>query len=375
MSAHDDLQSIRDKIEALDKRLLTLLAERMQLVESVAESKLANAAPFRDAPREEHVLQRIRHLAAELGLDAHEVERLYRVVLEMSVAHQAASVRTRDTAPLRVAYQGVESSFSHMAAQRRYSGRSGGALLTGHETFRQAVNAVLIGEADVALLPIENSTAGSINETYDLLTEGGVTITAEVVSAIEHCLLGLPGVKKEDIRVVLSHPQALMQCSVYFQRNPWMRPQPEFDTAGAARKVRDGGDPSVAAIAGASAASRYNLQVLEHAIQTETRNSTRFVEIAREPLPCPADASCKTSIVVALANRPGALGDVLMEFGRRGINLTKLESRPVPGEPWAYRFYLDVEGHASSVVITEALSAVRVHVSDLRILGTYPKAG
>ena len=188
MSGGDNLQLLREEIEALDQRLLSLLSERMRLAENVAESKLADATPFRDAQREEHVLQRIRHLAAGLGLDAHQVERLYRVILEMSVARQAASVMSRDTAPLRVAYQGVESSFSHMAAQRRYSGRGGGTLLTGYETFRQAVTAVLDGNADMALLPIENSTAGSINETYDLLAEGGVTITAEVVSAIEHCL-------------------------------------------------------------------------------------------------------------------------------------------------------------------------------------------
>jgi len=374
MSASDDLQSLREEIEAIDKRLLTLLAERMRHVEKIADSKLANAAPFRDSPREEHVLQRIRHLAAELGIDAHEAERLYRVILEMSVAHQAASVRSRDTVPLRVAYQGVESSFSHMAAQRRYAGRNGGALLTGYDSFRLAVSAVLNGDADMALLPIENSTAGSINETYDLLAEGGITITAEVVSAIEHCLLGLPGARKEDIRIVLSHPQALAQCAVFFQRHPWMRPQQEFDTAGAARKVRDGRDLTVAAIAGASAAQRYDLHVIEHAIQTEISNSTRFVEIAREPFPCPAGAECKTSVVVALANRPGALGDVLTEFGRRGVNLTKLESRPVAGEPWAYRFYLDLEGHASSAIITEAVAAVRAQVSDLRVLGTYPRA-
>lgn len=369
-----DLQALRDAIEEVDREILALLRRRMKLVEEVAAAKLAAAFPFRDALREEHVLQRVRHFATEHGLDAHEVERLWRLVMEMSIAHQQSHIRSRATAPLRVAYQGVEGAYSHLAAQRRYGGRPGGVLLTGYESFRQAVEAVRDGTADLALLPIENTTAGSINQTYDLLAEGDLRITGEVVSQIEHCLLVLPGVEVSELRTVLSHPQGLLQCEDFLRTVPWVQPRVEFDTAGAARKVREGNDRSVAAIASESAGRVFGLSVLERGIQSQQGNYTRFVEVSLEPASCPADAACKTSLLLILRHEPGALGEVLQRLGRRGINLTKLESRPILGSPFRYRFYLDIEGHAASAPVTAGLEDIRPLTEELRVLGTYPRA-
>ncbi|MEW6744097.1 MAG: bifunctional chorismate mutase/prephenate dehydratase [Planctomycetota bacterium] len=374
MTDTDDLQSLRDELEELDRQILSKLRDRMTLVEQVARAKLARAFPFRDHPREEQVLQRVRHAAVELGLDAHEIERLYRHIMAMSISRQQAYVQSLETAPLRVAFQGVEGAYSHLTAQHRYAQRKGGVLLSGYATFRMAVQAVKDGSADFALLPIENTTAGSINETYDLLSEGGITITAEMISLIDHCLLALPGTRIEELRVVLSHPQALHQCEEFLRKIPWARPQDEFDTAGAARKVLELNRKDHGAIAGQSAARLFGLEVLARGIQSQEGNYTRFVEVAREATPCPHDSPCKTSLLLQLAHQPGALGEVLSQFGRRGVNLTKLESRPIPGEPWKYRFYLDLQGHAASVPITDALEAVRPMVSELRILGTYPQA-
>lgn len=374
MTEPRDIQALRESIEALDRKLLELLQERMGLVEQVARAKLGQASPFRDPQREDQVIQRVRSRATELGLDAHEVERLYRQILEMSVSHQQAYIRSLESVPLRVAYQGVEGSYSHLAAQRRYADREGGALLAGCDTFREAADAVRQGTADLALLPIENTTAGSINETYDLLAEGGITITAEVVSHVEHCLLGLPGVRIEELRTVLSHPQALAQCESFLRSAPWIRPRPEFDTAGSARKVRESNDRTLAAIASESAARVFGLEVLRRGIQSQAGNFTRFVEVAREAVPCPPGIACKTSLLLSLEHRPGALGDVLARFGARGVNLSKLESRPIPGKPWEYRFYLDLEGHAASEPVREALAEVHPFAKELRVLGTYPKA-
>jgi chorismate mutase/prephenate dehydratase len=371
----DDLTALREQLEAIDRRLLDLLAERMKRVEGVAAAKLDAAWPFRDPGREDRLLVHLRQLAVERGLDAHEVERLYRVVLDMSVARQVAYVRDLPEAPLRIAYQGTEGSFSHLAAQRAFAGREGGVLLTGHETFRGAAQAVVSGEADLALLPIENSTAGSINETYDLLAEGGLVITGEIVAAIEHCLLALPGVELDEIRTAISHPQALRQCEAFFRAHPAIRAREEFDTAGAARKVRSSGDRTLAALASAAAAVTYGLEIVARGIQTEAGNSTRFVEVTSHPLPVAAGRPVKTSLLLTLAaERPGALGEVLTELSRRGLNLTKLESRPIPGERWTYRFYLDVDGHAASEPFREALAAIGSATSDLRILGSYPIA-
>ncbi len=369
-----DLSSLRDQIEAVDRRIIALLAERLAIVEGVAEAKLASASPFRDRTREESLLVRLRALAVEAGIDPHQIERLYRVVMDMSVAHQEQKVRDRSEVPLRVTYQGVEGSYSHLAAQRRYGGRSGGALLTGHDSFRGAADAVRAGAADLALLPIENTTAGSINETYDLLADGTLSITGEVVSAIEHCLLARPGVTVDELRVVMSHPQALAQCQAFFARHPHLVPRVDTDTAGAARRVAAGGDRTDAAIASAAAATTYGLEILARGIQTSRGNATRFVEIAPRPAPVLDGVPAKTSLVLALADRPGALGDILQKLAARGLSLTKLESRPIPDSPFTYRFYMDVLGHADSVAFMAAFDDIRPLTTALVVLGTYQVA-
>jgi chorismate mutase/prephenate dehydratase len=280
-----DLGLLRDRIDAVDRQIIALIADRLHIVEDVAAAKLDAASPFRDREREERLLVRLRGHATAAGLDPHQIERLYRVVMELSIAHQEATVRNRADAPLRITYQGVEGSYSHLAAQRRYSGRAGGALLTGCDSFRAAAAAVVTGAADLALLPIENTTAGSINETYDVLADGRLNITGEVVSAIEHCLLALPGVALDELRTVMSHPQALAQCQAFFAAHPQLTARDELDTAGAARRVAADGDRTQAAIASAAAATTYGLAIVSRGVQTAAGNATRFVEIALRPAP------------------------------------------------------------------------------------------
>ena len=369
-----DLAQLRDRIEAVDRKIIALVAERLKIVEDVVAAKLAAASPFRDREREDLLLQRLRGLAVEAGLDPHQVERLYRVVMDMSVAHQEATVRNRSDAPLRISYQGVEGSYSHLAAQRRYAGRTGGALLSGHDTFRAAAEAVTTGVADLALLPIENTTAGSINETYDLLAAGALHITGEVVSAIEHCLLAHHGVAIAELRTVISHPQALAQCHELFARHPHLTPRADLDTAGAARRVAEANDRTLAAIASSAAAQRYGLTVVARGIQSAIGNATRFVEVALRPAPVADGVAAKTSLVFALADRPGVLGEILSRIAARNLSLTKLESRPIPEAPFTYRFYADVLGHAASEPFHAALDDIRPLTTDLRVLGTYPSA-
>ncbi|MEM9492444.1 MAG: prephenate dehydratase [Myxococcota bacterium] len=369
-----DLQTLRELIERLDRQIMGLFKERMNLVEAVAETKIEAASPFRDQMREEQVLGRVRRAAVEMGLDAHQMEEIYRQIMAMSVAHQLAHLKRTSRAPLRVAYQGVEGSYSHLTAQRHYRGRSGGVLLEGHTSFRAAVTSIRDGSSDLALLPIENSTAGSINETYDLLAEDRITINAEVISRVSHCLLGLPGTDPAQLRAVLSHPQALMQCAAFFQRMPWVKAQAEFDTAGAARKVKEAGDPTLAAIASESAARVFGLDILERDIQTQAGNYTRFVEVALTAASPPPDQPCKTSLMLITDHQPGSLSEILREFSSRTVNLSKLESRPMPDQPFSYRFYLDIEGHALSANVASALKAAATRTRELRVLGTYPRA-
>jgi chorismate mutase/prephenate dehydratase len=366
-----ELADLRDRIEAVDRQIIALLADRLRIVEDVAVAKLRAASPFRDREREELLLRRLRELATASNLDPHQIERLYRVVMDMSVAHQEATMRARSDAPLRVAYQGVEGSYSHLTAQRRYGGRAGGVLLVGHDSFRAAAGAVTSGAADLALLPIENTTAGSIDDTYDLLSDGNLVITGEAISSIEHCLLALPGVTAGELRVVISHPQALAQCHAFFADHPHLVARPEIDTAGSARRVRDAGDRTLAAIASAAAATTYGLAIVARAIQSSAGNATRFVEISLHDAPVPEGAAAKTSLVFALADRPGALGEVLTRLAARNLSLTKIESRPIPEAPFTYRFYADVLGHAASEPFVAALEEIRPLTTHLRILGSY----
>jgi chorismate mutase/prephenate dehydratase len=370
-----DLATLRDRIDEVDRKIIALLAERLRVVEEVALAKLDAASPFRDRAREDRLLVRLREHAIAAGLDPHEIERLYRVVMDMSVAHQEQTVRDRPDAPLRVAYQGVEGSYSHLAAQRRYAGRAGGVLLAGHDSFRAAADAVTHGAADLALLPIENTTAGSINETYDLLAEGALSITGEVVSAIEHCLLALPGARLDELRVVMSHPVALAQCRAFFVAHPQLVAQPELDTAGAAARVARTGDRALAAIASSAAAQAYGLAIVVRGVQDQAGNATRFVEIARAATPVPDGVAAKTSLVLALADRTGALGEVLVRFATHGLSLAKLESRPIPSAPFTYRFYVDVLGHAASAPFERAIEDIRPLTTELRVLGTYAVDG
>ncbi len=374
MLTGSELQAFRDEIGAIDRELLQLLRRRMERVEQVATVKIKAAYPFRDHEREEFVLQRVRTAAVEHGLDPHRIESLYRLIMEMSISHQQAYVRSLDTVPLRVAYQGVEGSYSHLTAQRRYGERPGGSLLSGFESVQEAARTVSSGGADVALLPIENSTAGSINETYDILADSGLVIAAEMVSQVRHCLITLPEATLEGLRQVISHPQALTQCDDFLKTAPWIKPVPEFDTAGSARKVKEAGDPTLAAIASESAAQMLGLKVLRKGIQTQKENATRFVEVAIEAPPCPPEAPCKTSLLVVLDKDPVTLGEVLNHLGRRHIGLTKLESRPIPTAAWRDRFYLDVDVHANSREMTDALAEIRPLTAELRVLGTYPRA-
>lgn len=369
-----DLEKLRVSIERIDAEILDALRRRMDLADDIARTKLAAAAPLRDPRREDLVLRKVREAATRHSLDPHEIERIYRLIMDMSVARQQSLIQRQDTTPLRVGYAGIEGSYSHLAARQRYAGRTGGVLLTGFESGREVLDALRRGELDLALLPIENTSAGSVNETYDLLAEGGVTIIGEQLSQVAHRLLALPGAKLEDLRTVISHPQALAQCADFLRKVPWIRPLPEFDTSGAALKVHERNDPTVAAIASESAAQRFGLQVLVRDIQPASGDYTRFVELAREATPVPPDVPCKTTLTVVLEHRPGTLGQVLTALAQRGVNLAKLESRPIPGEPWRYRFFLDLEGHVASAPLVAAIGDLQPLTSAMRVLGTYAVA-
>lgn len=268
----------------------------------------------------------------------------------------------------QVAFQGVAGAYSEQAV-RQFFGLHVETLPC--ETLGETLSAIERGDAEYALLPVENAVAGSVSQSYELLMEHDLRIHAEVILHVRHMLMALPGIQFADLKRARSHPQALAQCQRYLARHN-LQPEPAFDTAGGARDLAQRREPDVAAIASELAAELYGLEILDRAIEDLAFNYTRFFVLA---LASPARAQRnKTSLIFSTPHQPGALYHCLGEFAQRGINLTKLESRPRLNRPWQYLFYLDFEGHCQDPECEAALMALLRRASFVKLLGSYPAA-
>jgi len=269
---------------------------------------------------------------------------------------------------LKVAIQGELWAFSHAAALRCLSDS---IELKPKPTFDELFEAVVSGEADRAIVPIENSLAGSIHENYDRLRAQGLHIVGETQLRIRLCLIARPGATLSSIRRVASHPVALAQCRGFFKERPRLEAVPAYDTAGAVKDLmRPDGLASQAAIGPRLAAEHYGAEVLVEGLEDDPQNFTRFLLLSREP--GPLDGATKTSLVFALENVPGALHRALSTFAARGVDLAKIESRPLRGRPWEYAFYLDVLGDPKGAA-GEAIAELERMARELRVLGSYPE--
>jgi prephenate dehydratase len=268
---------------------------------------------------------------------------------------------------LLIAYQGEAGAFSEEGALNLFPDSE-------HKPFnsiRKVFEAVEVGRVDYGLVPIDNSQAGSINETYDLFLKHGLHLVAETVVRVDHCLLGLPGIAIDDLTEVISHPHAIAQCEEFLSALE-VRMRAEYDTAGAAKRIVDEKLEKTGAIASRRAADLYGLRVLAEKIQTYPDNYTRFGVLSRKP--DPLSEPTKSSLVFGVGHVAGSLFRCLGAFAERHLNLSKLESRPRTGRPWEYVFYADVEAPASTPEMIEALSEVSEHATFTRLLGTYASA-
>jgi chorismate mutase / prephenate dehydratase len=374
----DGLKALRERLDAADREIVERFKERLDLVAEVAQLK-AEGAPFlRDHEREAEVVERAETRARELGLDPTRVRDIFRDLLAMSVRVQEEVLLRRHSAERkernahRVAYQGGPDSYSHLAAQKLFAHRAAEMEFVGFPSFAAALRGAESGEAGFAFLPIENTTAGSINETYDLLRHTELSIVGEEVWDVRHCLVALAACDPASLRRILSHPQALAQCARFLASLPEAEPVAYVDTAEAARKVRVDGDPSQGAIASEEAARHSGLAVIARDIADQPENWTRFVLVSTPAAPPDPRVPAKTSLVLTTPHRHGALAHCLDVLADRGLNLTKLESRPVPRRPWEYMFYLDFEGSLADEAAADAVAALRGFCPDLRILGSYP---
>ena len=368
------LAPLRDRLDAADRELVALLAERQRLVRDVAAVKSGDRAlPLYDPARERDLLGRVQRLAEDAGLDGYFAATIFRRILDHSVRVQAAEQSGPAPGALRVAFQGEDGCYSHAAARRHLAGQE--AQFRGYRTFARTVEALRRGEVDRAVLPVENTVAGPIEDVLDLIAERGLVLIGEEIVQVEHCLLAVEPVPLGRIRRVGSHAKALAQCSQFLASLPEVKVVAEDDTAGAARLVAESGDPTRAAIAGADAAERYGLVVVQRHIANRKDNYTRFVVVAQEPAEHDARLPHKTSLLLTTDHQHGALAGALQILAAHGLNLTKLEARPSPEGPWRYRFFVDLEGGLHEPGVAAALAAVGQKAAALRVLGSYPIAG
>ena len=373
-----DLQELRRKIDEIDSQIVSLYEQRMDISKEVAEYKIETGKKVFDKVREEEKLRAVKALT-HIEFNSLGVEELFEQIMSMSRKLQYRlltekgsagrlpfiGVDTLDTGNARVVFQGAEGAYSQ-AAMVKYFGEHVNSFHV--DTFRDAMMAIEEGSADFAVLPIENSTAGIVSEIYDLLAEFENYIVGEQIIKIEHCLMGMPGATLADIRTVFSHPQSLMQSARYLTERDFKQISMQ-NNAFAARKVAEDGDKTQAAIASEYAAEIYGLSILAKGINHSSTNSTRFIIVTNQKIFL--KNAGKVSICFEVPHESGSLYHMLSHFIYNNLNMNRIESRPIEGRNWEYRFFIDFEGNLSDSAVKNALRGLRDEAQNLRILGNY----
>lgn len=374
-----DLSEIREEIDKLDSEMVRLFEARLELVTQVAEYKIANGKQVLDKKREAEKLHSLEQLA-ENEFSKKSVHELFEQIMAICRKRQyqllAQKGRVEETdfevkeeldfSTARVVYQGVEGAYSQMA-MKAFFGEHADSFHV--ETWRDAMEAIKNGNADYAVLPIENSSAGIVSENYDLLVEYDNYIVGEQTIKIDHALLGLPETELSDITCVYSHPQALMQCVDFLdEHKEWERISLK-NTAMSAKKVVDDGKKNQAAIANPLTAEIYGLKVLKESINYSSENSTRFMIVAGRKM-CRRDAE-KISICFEVPHESGSLYQMLSHFIYNDLNMNKIESRPIKDKSFEYRFFVDFDGNLADGAVQNALKGLKEEALELRVLGNY----
>ena len=375
----EDLSKLRQDIDRIDRQIVELFEERMGVSHQVAEYKIANGKKVLDRARELEKLETLGNLTDD-SFNRHGIQELFQQIMAMSrklqyqlLAEEGVSGNlpfTRidhiDRKHCRVVYQGVEGAYAHEATLQ-YFGKDANAFHV--PTWRDCMEAIKEGVADYAVLPIENSSAGEVNDIYDLLEEYDNYIVGEQILKINHAVLGLPGTKLSDIKTVYSHPQALAQCKKYLESHSDWKTVKTENTAGAAKKIHEELDRTQAAIASRAAGELYGLSVMAENICYNEENVTRFIIVSAHPVY--EKSAAKISVSFELPHESGTLYNILSHFLYNDLNLSHIESVPLPDQQWEYRFYIDINGNLHDPAVKNALQGVRTEVADFKILGNY----
>lgn len=377
-----DLSVIRGNLDVLDRKIVELYEERMVLAGQVAEYKIATGKKVFDKERELAKLASVKALTSN-AFNGKGIEELFEQIMAISRKLQYQKITesmSKETyykqlpflaleeldMQAKVVFQGAAGSYSE-AAMKQFFGKD--VNCTNVATFRDAMQVLEEGLAKYAVLPIENSTAGVVNEIYDLLAEFEHYIVAEQVIKIEHCLLGAEGASLESIRTVYSHPQSLMQSEHFLREHASWEQISMKNNAFAAQMVAEEKNPTKAAIASEYAAQCYGLQILKKAVNDNQQNSTRFIVVSNQKTYL--KNAGKISVCFEIPHESGSLYHILSHFIYNNLNMTKIESRPIEGKNWEYRFFIDFEGNLADAGVKNALCGLREEAMNLRVLGNY----
>ncbi len=352
-----NLKNLRQQIDTLDDQILDLLNRRADVVVAVGKAKDEKRGEYYVPSREKAIFERL--ITKNNGpFPDQGVRRVFREIISASLSLEQ---------PLKVAFLGPQATYTHVAAMQQF-GFS--AQLVPLKSISSIFEEVSRGRASYGVVPVENSNEGVVSHTLDMFMSSDLKIIAEILLPVSHDLLNLSG-QTADVRKVISHPQAIGQCRTWLEENlPDIPLVDASSTASAAQQAAE--DASVAAIASETAASLYGLRVVEHKIEDNRNNFTRFLVIGNE-MQSPSDND-KTSIMFSVKDQAGILYQMLEPFSKRDVNLAKIESRPMKGKAWEYIFFLDMVGHVEDKDIADAVEELRTCCQFLKILGSYPKA-
>mgnify|MGYP000432757545 CR=1 FL=1 len=374
-----DLQDLRNEIDSIDRQMTELFEKRMEISRKVAKYKISTGKKVFDKEREKKVIEKAKDMTHN-DFNRHGIEELFQQIMAMSRKKQYKlltehgimppqefePIHTLDYSNARIVFQGLEGAYSQLAMEQFFGENCNNFHV---ESWKDAMEAIKNGEADYAVLPIENSSAGIVSENYDLLVEYDNYIVGEQIIRIDHALLGLEDADERDIRTVYSHKQSLMQCSEFLDSHADWEKFSVSNNAVAAKKVKEDGEISQAAIASAKNAQIYGLKVLRNSIQNNKNNSTRFIVVTGKKVY--TDQADRISICFEINHESGALYHALSHFIYNGLNMTNIQSRPLQNKNWEYRFFVDFEGRFEDHAVQNALRGLRDETIAFRILGTY----
>ncbi|MBE6018026.1 MAG: bifunctional chorismate mutase/prephenate dehydratase [Lachnospiraceae bacterium] len=361
-----NIEEYRKEINEIDEQMAELFKQRMAVSRKVAEYKMECGLPVKDENREAQIYAKCAERINDPEIEA------YYVNFQKALIGLSCDYQTRLMEGLKVSYSGVEGAYAYMAAKKMFPD----AQLISCSNFEPAYNAVVEGKADFAVLPIENSYAGDVGAVMDLAFEGPLHINRLCNLSIEHSLIALPGARIADIKTVVSHPQALMQCDEFIKAHGFETKE-YVNTARAAQYVKEQGDPSIAAIASVDTAELFGLEILERKINTADNNTSKFAAFSRVPVPAASLAGKKTGfiIVFSVKNEAGALAMTLNILGAHGFNMRNLKSRPLKGSVFEYYFYIEAEGDIFDNNGENTIRELSVMCEKLRLLGAFEEEG